>query len=784
MPRGELRHGDGSQFCCSGCRTVFAAIVGGGFEDYYRRRGGERPRKPAEESTGGFQVLDSDAFQEAACTETPGGTRHVELGVDGVHCGACVWLLERLPRVIHGLVSSRVNLAQQTIELDWVPDQVSLSQIASSAARIGYRLRPGRGAADREARRAVDRAWLVRIAVAGAIAGNIMGISFALYGGMFTGMDPVHRAFLRWTSFALTVVALAWPGRVFLRGAWTALRARTTHMDQPVSLGLLVGTVAGLYATLTGGAETWFEAVSMLILLLLAGRWLQHRSQRRAQDAVERLFSIAPSTAVRIAGGQLEEVPSEALAADDLVRVRAGDLVPADGVVASGAARLDRSLLTGESRPVQTSVNESVHAGEACLDGTLDVRVVRAGADTRIAAILRSAAAHAAERPRVVQAADRLAGWFVVAVLMLAAVTMAIWWPHGWATAVDRTVALLIVTCPCALGLATPLAVVSAIGRSARSGMLIKGGDVLERLAGTGTLMLDKTGTVTQGSVRVLESIGGEAAVKAAAAVERSSGHPVARAVYALAEATPTATGVREVAGRGIEGDVEGVIVRVGSTRWMESMPLTWSVDRAACEQRASVLGAGTVWIARGDDVEACLLLGDPVRADSAGVIGRIQARGWEVGLLSGDSRNIADAVGEQVGIPRALVVSEAMPEEKVQAVQRQATRPVVMVGDGVNDAAAMAAADVGVAVHGGAEAALSAADVCLAGDGLRGVESLLEAARHTLRRIRTNIGVSLAWNIAFAGLAMAGLIGPVAAAILMPLSSASVVLLSVRRIG
>lgn len=781
VPAGEIDGERELQFCCEGCRAVHAAIIAGGFEDYYRRRGEQKPRRAAGAEVPGYQLLDAPAFQEAACEDLPSGCRRVELGIDGLHCGACVWLLERMPRVTRGLHASRVNLAKRTIELDWVPGDVALSDIARSLGRLGYGLRPGRGAADREARRADDRRWIVRIAVAAAIAGNIMGISFALYGGMFTGIDPVYQAFLRWTSLVLVVVALAWPGRVFLRGAWAALRAGTTHMDQPVAIGLVIGTVAGFYTTLTGGHETWFEAVSMLVLLLLVGRWLQHRSQRQAQDAVERLFSLAPSSACRVVEGRLEELPSEALSPGDLVRVRAGDIVPADGEVTRGAASVDRSLLTGESRPVRVRTAEAVHAGERCLDGTFDARVARSGAETRIASILRSAAAHAAARPRIVQAADRLAGWFVAAVMALAIVTFLVWVQDGWTVAVDRTVALLIVTCPCALGLATPLAIVAALGRAARRGMLIKGGDVLETLSRPGTLLLDKTGTVTKGKVRVLEVIGEASVVEAAAAVERSSGHPSARAIVRRSEKDGLASDVLEHAGQGIEGTVDGSRYHIGSRRWMDTVVSAWNPDRSTCLQRAEAIGGSDVWVARDGVVEACIIVGDPVRTEAAGVVARMTSAGWRLGLVSGDSRTIAEAVAANVGMDASMVTAEAMPEQKVAVVQAQATHPVVMVGDGVNDAAAMGAADVGVAVHGGAEAALSTADVCLAGDGLAGVESLLVVARQTMRRIRLNISVSIAWNAAFAGLAMVGLIGPILAAVLMPLSSASVVMLSAR---
>ncbi|MCP4495992.1 MAG: heavy metal translocating P-type ATPase [Phycisphaeraceae bacterium] len=782
VPEGERRVEDALQFCCAGCRAIHAAITGGGLEDYYRRRGAARPESSPAGTARGHGILDADAFQREAAREIGEDLHRVELGIDGLHCGACVWLLERLPRAVPGLRSVRVNLTRRTLEIEWSPTKIRLSAIAVSIERLGYQVRPSRGAGDQASRNRAARAWLVRIAVAAAIAGNVMGISFALYGGMFTGMAPEHRMMFRIVSFALVVIDLAGPGRIFLQGAWTALRARTTHMDQPVALGLLLGTAAGLHATIVDGAETWFEAVAMLILLLLVGRWLQHRSQRKAQDEVERLFCLSPSTAMRMSPDDgLEEVPSDSLVPGDRVLVRSGDLVPADGLCESGGAGIDRSLLSGESRSIRIQAGEVLHAGEACLSGTVVMRVEAAGDSTRIAAIMNDVAEHAGKRPPIVQMADRLAGWFVSAVILLAGVTFAVWWGRGWDVAVDRTVALLIVTCPCALGLATPLAMVAAIGDAAARGMLIKGGETLERLSRSGTLLLDKTGTITAGVMDVVGTEGDADALAMAAAVETSSRHPIGRPIAELGDGR-VAEDVREHPGLGIEGDVEGRRVRVGSGRFMEGTDARFALDREAVTTRGSTYATAPVWVAVDGVVVAAVFLGDPVRAESPGVVARIRDDGWTVGLLSGDIESIVDAVATSVGIEPSCTHADASPEEKVRVVSDVARRPVAMVGDGVNDAAAMAAADVGIAVHGGAEAALSTADVCLARDGLHGVEDLLRLARWTMRRIRVNIAVSIGWNTLFATLAISGLIGPILAAILMPISSASVVMLSLRR--
>ena len=424
----------------------------------------------------------------------PDGTHATELYLEGVHCAACVWLVEKLPHVVPGVIEARLDLRRSLVRVRWDDDRVRLSRVARTLDSLGYPPHPAKDARARALRKQEDQRFLIRIGVAAACAGNVMTLAFALYGGMFTGIETQYSELFRWTSMLLGLVALAWPGNLFFRGAWAALRTRTAHLDLPIALGLAAGGVAGTVNAVLGRGEIYFDSLTMLVFLLLVGHWIQRRQQRWANDALELLFSLTPSGARRVEGDVVREVPLEALALGDLIEVRAGDLLPTDGTVVEGQSTVDQSLLTGESRPVGVAAEADVHAGTLNLGARLLVRVAAVGPTTRVGKLMQLVEECSRNRAPLVQFTDRVAGWFVIVVLLLATVTLGVWLWWDPAHAVDHAVAMLIVTCPCALGLATPLAVTVALGRAARRRILIKGGEVLERLARCGTMVLGQDG--------------------------------------------------------------------------------------------------------------------------------------------------------------------------------------------------------------------------------------------------------------------------------------------------
>ena len=776
VPAGLIEPDAQDQFCCGGCRTAFAVLHDHGLDTHHDTTVGRDGPVAAGPTGRSFEEFDHATFHELYVRRTPEGLAQVDLYLEGVHCGACVWLVERVPLVVPGVARAELNVRRSLARVAWDDAAVSLSHIARTLDSLGYHPHPFRGLEVEAMRRREDRAMLARIGVAGAIAANVMLAALALYSGQFGGMDGPYERFFRWVSLLLTTPALFGPGRVFFAGAWASLKTRTLHVDLPIAIALAVGWAQGLANTIVDSGPIYFDGLATLIFALLVGRFLQQRGQRAATDSAELLYSLSPLSARVVEGDAIHDLPAQALLPGMTLEVRAGETFAADGTVTLGRSSIDAALLTGESRPVSVVIGDRVYAGTMNVSSALRVHVDAAGEQSRLASLLRQVEDSVRRRAPVVQLANRLAVWFVAVVLLVAAGTVLFWYPRNPAAAIDNAIAVLVVTCPCALALATPLAVSVAIGRAARNGILIKGGDAIERLAASGTVLLDKTGTITEARVALAAWDGPEWVKPLVLALEQESLHPIAagfrRAFDGIAAGEACLT--THVAGGGIDGTVDGRHVVVGSPSFVESRAAR-GVERVAPRPHLT-----PVLVAVDGVIVASAGFGDPVRADARVAIETLRERGWKVGIISGDHPDVVASVGETLGLSREVCVGGAVPEEKLRVVQ-QARRDgtVVMVGDGVNDAAAMAAASVGVGVHGGAEACLSTADVYLTRPGLEPLVTLTDGAARTIRVIRRNIAFSIAYNLVGATLAVTGVITPLIAAVLMPASSLTVVLAS-----
>ncbi|MFQ5653095.1 MAG: heavy metal translocating P-type ATPase, partial [Planctomycetota bacterium] len=554
VPTASVEEGASEQFCCPACRTVHGVIHDLGLEGFYRYRelaGEERAR--AVTSGRAYGHFDDATFQELYTRPAGGGLRRTSLYLEGVHCGGCVWLVERLPHILDGVHQARLDLGRSRVDLLWDPHLCELSGIARRLDSLGYPAHAYRHREAEEIARREQRSLLIRMAVSGAIAGNVMLLASALYSGSLQGMEARFESFFRWISLLLSVPVVIWGGGVFLRGAWGALKSRMLHIDLPISIGIVTGFLWGATNTIRGEGQIYFDSVTLLIFLLLAGRLLQRLGQRRAREAADLLSSFTPRSARRIETDGVREVPLEVLVPGDRVRVRSGETIPGDGLVVRGRTALDASVLTGEPRPVEVEEGGLVSAGFVNVGGAIDVRVEVTGERTRVGQILQMVEEYARRRAPILGLVDRISGWFVAAVIALAAATALLWLAIDPSRAVDNAVALLIVTCPCALGLATPLAVSSALGQAARRGVLIKGGDVFERLARPGRIWLDKTGTITTGRLELAEWHGDEQIKDLVAALEGESSHPLARAFQRATQAArrPPVTAVAALRGGG-----------------------------------------------------------------------------------------------------------------------------------------------------------------------------------------------------------------------------------------
>lgn len=772
---GDARVVDDASYCCAGCETASSIIRQSGLGGFYSMP--ERRAARVTPSGRSYAEFDHEAFAAAHVRALPDGLAEVSLYLEGVHCASCVWLVERVPMIVPGAVRAELDVTRGVARLAWDPSVVALSELARALDTLGYRPHAFRGQRADEARRSEERAMLTRIGVAGAIAGNVMTIALALYSGMFSGMEREFEGYFRWLSFILVTPALFWPGRVFFTSAWQALKNRRLHMDVPIALALAVGYVQGAVNTVRDGGPIYFDAVGTLIFLLLVGRYLQHRAQRSAADSAALLGALAPATARVVEATGINEVPTEAVLPGMLLDVRAGDTLAADGVVEVGSSSLDLALLTGESRPVTVRAGEQVFAGTVNLSAPIRVRVTEAGITSRLGRLLRDVEDGARTRPPVVLLADRIAGVFIAVVLTLSVVTAAIWWQRDAYFAIDSAIALLVVTCPCALAIATPLAFTVATGRAAGRGILIKGAHALETLTGRGVIFLDKTGTLTAGRM-VLTSFDGPSALRAAVlGIEQHSRHPVAAAfAHAWSDVSPAAaTVVQETLGGGLSGTCDGRRVVIGRPEWV----LAQSASVSERMVSAPLLDASLtpVLIAVNGEVVARAGFGDPLRATAKQMVGDLTRAGWDVRLLSGDATHVVHSVARALGVRAENAEGGASPERKREAIAEARTHgTVVMVGDGVNDAAAIAGATVGIAVRGGAEASMAAADVYLARDGVDALPDLFRIARRTTHVIHRNMAIALGYNAVAIVMAMMGILDPLFAAVLMPLGSVTII--------
>ncbi|HEY4175491.1 MAG TPA: heavy metal translocating P-type ATPase [Kofleriaceae bacterium] len=777
------------EFCCAGCEIVYATIAEHGLEQFYALRAGEPDAViPARSSERAYTELDDAAFQHIHVNVGPGGAASTALYLEDLRCTACVWLAESAPRCVPGVIDVRIDFGRARADVTWDPQVTTLSAIARYLDRVGHPVHPYRGFDREQQRRREDRVLLFKLGVAGATLGNIMLLAIAMYAGVFGGMSSTDTRWFRWVSMFVAVPGIGYAATPFFTTALGALRARRLHLDLPLSIGILAGLGWGSANVVRGAGEIYFDSLAMLTFLLLVSRWVVLRYQRRAATAAEMLLALTPSRVHRVLDGRVVDSSIEAVFVGDLLEVRIGEVIPVDGEIVEGTSAIDLGLLTGESNPVDVHAGDAVHAGTANVAAPIRVRTTAVGEATRIGALARTIEATTARKAAIERLVDRVAGRFVLVVTSVAVLTFIAWTALATsAVGMEHAMALLVVTCPCALALATPLAVTVALGRAARRGVLVKGTDALERLATPGTMFVDKTGTLTAGQLAVVSWRGDLDAAPLAAAVESRSEHPIARALTTFAPSTRTASDVREELGHGIAGRVDGRLVAIGAPPWIRRLnridggaqlpaPIeTWIADLASQGQTPVVVAVDGVAVAVAG-------LADPLREEAPVALARLATAGWRVSILSGDDARVVRRIGAALGLPPAACIGNVTPEGKVAAVEAARKHgPVVMVGDGVNDAAAMAAATAGFAVSGAAEIAVEASDIYSRSSSIQAVADTVDGAVATLRTIKRNLRFSLAYNVTAGLLAVTGLIHPLIAAAVMPLSSLTVLASSLR---
>jgi Cu+-exporting ATPase len=768
-----------------------------------------------------FTAAIEKAGYEVARPAAPAPDADADLTIIGMTCAACVRRIEKALRAVPGVHEATVNLATQRASVRFDPDITGTPALVAAIEKAGYEVPnvPVPAAAAGAKASATARAEALEAAelreqrsirrdfgIAAVLSVPLLVI--AMSHGAIPGTEGT---FGRWLQFSLATPVVFGPGARFLRLAWGALRHRAVDMNTLVSIGVLsawgysaVGLIApGIFPHAGHGAlpHLYFEAAAAIVAFVLLGKLLETRARKRLSDAVRGLVALVPKTARRVRGDREEDVAVDSLRVGDLVLVRPGERMPTDGEVVGGTSAVDESMLTGESLPVDKRAGAAVYGGTLNQSGALTFRVTRTGADTALARIVDAVEQAQGARAPIARLADVVSAYFVPIVIGIATVVLAVWFAvdptaDGFAVAVERFVAVLMIACPCALGLATPAAVAVGTGRGAELGILVKGGAALEAASRVDTVLLDKTGTLTEGRPALTDVVdrtgrGELVLLSLVAAVERQSEHPVAQAIVAGAVArgaTPQQVAdFAAEAGAGVAGTVDGARILVGTAGWLRQHGIDATPLEASADELAS-RGRTPSFVAVAGELAGIVAIADRPTATARQVIADLKAMGIDVAMVTGDRARTARAVADELGIER--VFAEVRPEAKARIVaeERARGRRVAMVGDGINDAPALAGADVGVAIGTGTDIAVAAADVALLRGGIESLPRALRLARATLRTIRQNLFWAFIYNIV--GIPVAAgllypytgwLLSPVLASAAMSMSSVSVLANSLR---
>lgn len=769
-PYNLLLLGERRQFCCPGCLAVAATIADSGLEDYYRDR--EQQAEPAAaHGAMDWQDWDHAAVQEEFVRQED-GLCQIDLSLENLGCAACVWLIEKKLQQHEGVQQASVNLSTHRLHIRWTATTTSLGQLLHSLQQIGFRAHPYRPDQHSAQLERESRQLLKRLALAGFGMMQVMMYAGALYVGHYRGIESEYRQFLDLVNLLITTPVFFYSGWPFYRAAWQALRAHRLNMDVPVSLALIGAYAASVFASLSGHGDSYYDSVSMFIFFLLGSRYLELQARRRAGDTAAWLRRQQPELATRqTAHGQLEIVASRDLRQDDVVLVRPGEVIPADGVVQEGESDVSEAVLTGEPLPQRKQAGARVLAGSLNSHGSLLLRVSRSAGENSLSLLGRLLERALAEKPQRATQADRLAQAFIAALLLLALLVFLLWYGlAGASQAFWITLAVLVATCPCALSLATPMALSAATNTLAEQGFLISRGHVLDSLAAASHIVFDKTGTLSHGRPRLLatqlapgRSISQAQALRLAAALEQRSEHPLARAFQDLhLTDLPAVSQLQHTAGAGISGHIDGQAYRIGQASFV--FPGQSGHDP---EQ---------LWLADAQGALAAFSLHDSLRPETAACLAALKAQGLTLWLLSGDPSPQLPALAAELGLDHAE--GGLSPEQKRERLQAlQATGAItVMVGDGVNDAPVLAQAHASIAMASASQLSQITADSLLLRDDLRLLPQAVAQARRSQTIIRQNLIWAAAYNLAVLPPAALGWLPPWAAALGMSLSSLLVV--------
>ena len=770
------------EFCCYGCQTVCKTIYNSGLQRFYQKTAAETVLAPPPALSSELSSYDLDDVQ-ADYVDINAEIRTIHLLVEGIHCAACVWLIENALSKQVGVVRSEVNLTARRLRLTWNNSETTLSSVLQTLGNIGYAAIPF----DPETAEGVlakkHKGLLYRMAFAGFAMMNLLWISIALYSGADQGE---FRNWFHWIGFLIATPTLFYAGYPFLRNALLGLRHRYLTMDLPIAIGATATYSYSSYITFTGSVygDVYFDTVVNFLFVILVGRYLEAISKREALSATTRLLELQPKLATIITKEGSKVVPIRSVVVGDLILVKPGEKIPVDGILVDGQSAVDESMLTGESIPVVKIVDDKVVAGSINGEGAFTVEAQQVLRNTALAKIVRLMEDAQASKAPIQCTADKIVPWFVVVTLSLACITFMYWLQFDFEKALLAATSVLIITCPCAFGLATPMSVAVATGVGAQNGILIKQGAALEALSKVTQFVFDKTGTLTQGELRVvavetIATMTAEQLLILAASIENHSEHGVAKAIVNEAKkrelALSTITDFLSLPGQGVQAYINQKQIVVGTHRWLKIQNITVEEHWQQQQDKFEHEGISCVFVADKSKVLGIIGLADQLRNDALKMITSLQQHDIAITVLSGDKQSVVNAITAELGdITR---YAEVLPGDKSQLVRDlQQDNIVAMVGDGVNDAPALIQADVAIALASGTDVSIESADIILSHNELYKVAEAKNLADQTLRTIKQNITISIVYNLIMIPMAMLALVSPLVAALTMPISSLLVI--------
>lgn len=772
-------------FCCHGCSAVAQMITENGMEGFYKHRSqlSITPQQVEENTQSELKTYDNPDLQSEFVFDYINPESHTKLKqatliIEGITCAACIWLLEKHINTNPAVSSFTVNHTTQRATLCWSPTEVKLSDILLMVYQLGYKAHPYKANKEEEILVKERKKAIFRLGIAGFAMMQNMMFAIPLYVGMVSGISDGFLALFRWVSFLVTTPVVFYAARPFFQAAIRDIKTRHLTMDVPVSLAIGIAYISSAYITIFGGEDVYFDSVAMFTFFLLLGRFLEAQARLKSGHSIASLINLIPPSAIKLINGKEEITSVKELIVGDLIRVKPASLIPADGIIETGQSSIDESALTGEFMPVNKKHGDSVTGGTSNVENPLDITITAIGANARISSIMRLLDRAQTEKPAVALIADKVASYFVAAVLIITASVFTFWWLYEAERAFSIALSVLVVTCPCALSLATPTALTAATSFLRSKGFLITRGHVLESLAQSDELIFDKTGTLTKGQLTISQIMSNShlshsELMSLASSLEQHSEHPIAK-VFKSNTPHPT-THIIATPGGGIEGFINNNKYRIGHIGYAAELLGAISADNSL---QAPDKGHWLALVSE-EQVLGWFLIEDTIREESHSVINNLKHLGYKVSLLSGDQSQSVFTTATTLGIGNA--VGGASPEDKLSYMQKQQSKNIIMVGDGLNDVPVMAGTQLSIAMGNANDLTKMKADAILLSSNLETLLLALKTGKKTRKIISQNLCWAIAYNLFALPLAATGMIPPYAAAIGMSASSLIVVCNAIR---